>query len=794
MTAAILLLVAFTLLGYTWTKNIRSGLLIAPTVGLAATVSMAFALSTNFDLAGAKSVALAILLLVALAIIRESMGWRQRPLRSVSLAAELRDYIVALIPVFIILIPALFSGVADFFGVGNFDFFYNSQDGWFLASHSVNQYEPVDDLRKTILPLTWSANPQGRFAVTLVSAFFYKYFGINNLHFNAVLLTTCIMCTSLAIYALAVRLLALKKQGALAVATVFVLSAGYAQGYSYFLLGQISAIPLFIALIISLQSILNEWRDPPTGTKRQHFKSVCIIAFWLNALYIFYAILSFFGLALLVLSAFFNTTVSLKAYVHMSARILKILASAILLFLFLRLLALTTSWQAIIDWINLSLKTAGSNSDSPQVFTEYLTETFFALLLGVTRYPSSQSILTHLLGEQFSNNLFFLKLGVLSFALFIYLVFNFVRFKAIERSAKAVFLALILISLTCAFVFFASGSGYAIFKIGTWFIPICLTIIVVTLANGHEFSRVKRIAVYASALFILTFNVLSGLNYVYALLPFKKSFGYTEAQSLVEREDVKRIKDWLSKKLENPDIKLDFSDGIRAAWMANELRNFVGVNAYSHAHNTQPLFDDAVVKAPVCPAVEDKASSNTILITDHSPGSERDILDFSPRPNFAFAAGNYYAVPMSAVNFYASLGRGTYPSYTLSESEAKHTGLPKTFRWVEKGFELYVYSAKSGYISVTIDIVPGYVEGPDSRTLKMVGAKTQRMLSFSKTDPKVHFSSVPIDAGYNCFYFESADKVSNGSRYGALIRKNINNDPRLLNYAIGNLKAIYNEE
>ncbi|WP_017454311.1 hypothetical protein [Herbaspirillum rubrisubalbicans] len=789
MVGTLLLLAACTLLGYSWTGGKRGGLLLAPAVGLASTVLLSYFLSANFDLAGATAVAVALPALIALQIARE---WRLRKTfaqRYSFVRTDLCDAGLALLPVLLLILPAIHQGVSDFFGVGNFDFFYNSQDGWYLVSHSVNQYS-ADEFDR-ILPLAWSANPQGRFAVTLLSAFANKYADINTLHFNAVLLTTCVAAAAMGAYAFAVRMLNLSGRWAVFAVLVFICSAGFAQGYSYFLLGQLSAIPLFLALATSFKPLLDIPQGSPDGRENRGWAHISIIAFWLNALYVFYAILAFFGGALLVAAVMLNMYGRKDGWKFAGIRVMQVVVVTLLLFVLLRAFSLPAATHAIIDWINLSLKTAGTSVDGPKVFTEYLTEGFFALLLGVVRYPSSQSVFGTLLFWEGSSSVPLLVLSVVGVLSFLAVFVFFATGRSIPRSGKATLGALCVISLSCGLVFFISGSGYAIFKIGSWFIPICLIGAAAALSLQRQFHCVKRTILMLACFILLGANLVAAFNYSFAFLPLRKVFGYRENAKMVDMNGVQAFKSWLATQPAKH-VYLDFLDGIKAAWFANEMRDMpVSVLAYSH--NLQPLMDRLVLP-PACPIDKSGDFDQAILVTEHSPGDGQDIIvSMQPTPRVAFSAGNYHAFDMRQVALYATLGRGTYPSYRLSDNEARNNKLPRTLRWVEKGFELYIFSRRPGYVDIAMEAAPGFMNGPESRTLTLNGNAIRKQEVFSKAQQHVRYDRIPVNAGMNCLYFESTDDVRNITRYGALFRESVMAESRFLNFAIGQLAINYHD-
>jgi hypothetical protein len=153
-----------------------------------------------------------------------------------------------------------------------------------------------------------------------------------------------------------------------------------------------------------------------------------------------------------------------------------------------------------------------------------------------------------------------------------------------------------------------------------------------------------------------------------------------------------------------------------------------------------------------------------------------------------FSNDSYAAYLTSDLNHYAFLGRGAYSTYTLSEEQALKTGLPATFRWVEKGLEIFVYTVDSTKIDIQFDVAPGYVNSMPIRSVDFSGDKIHLKAEFQKNKNRVHFDSIPVTKGMNCFFIDSKDDVTSLPRYGALFRENVLMDFRFLNFAVGNMQ------
>jgi hypothetical protein len=242
------------------------------------------------------------------------------------------------------------------------------------------------------------------------------------------------------------------------------------------------------------------------------------------------------------------------------------------------------------------------------------------------------------------------------------------------------------------------------------------------------------------------------------------------------------LKSWLETYAERPLI-FDLSDGIKTAWVANEFRDrSVGVLA----HNFQPL-DDRIVPDPPCSSAQANFPRNGILVSDRSWNAKTEILSIHPAHEPVFSNDNYTAYLTSDLNHYAFLGRGAYSAYTLTGAQALQTGLPTTFRWVEKGLEIFVYTRNNTNIDIEFDVAPGYVKSLEKRNINFIGKNISLKSQFDKNKTRVHFDSIPVTKGMNCFFIDSKDHVTSLSRYGALFRENVLMDFRFLNFAVGNV-------
>ncbi|HTT08223.1 MAG TPA: hypothetical protein VMH34_05475 [Gammaproteobacteria bacterium] len=776
------MVIGFSLLGLSplMLCGSSSEFLLAPTFGLATSVFIGHVISANFGLSGADGMAVAFgLLAVAstLIVIRRRLQMRALlPQAYVSLKMAL----LCSLPAFLILIPAINFGIENFFGAVNYDFFYNSQDSVYLSTHSVLEFDTGVD--SSILPLTGSAGPQGRFAISLIGAFAQKFFGLNPLHFNSALLSSLVVINALAFAAVVRSIYCFGILLSSVAVALFIFSGGFAQEYSYYLLGQISALPLFMAVCIYASRLL---ATANKDASVHHFaiNDVIAIVLLLNALYIFYVILCFFALAVIAGAFLLSSLAHKKNALNNFRGWTMIVAGSLAVFLLVRILSLGETKRAIINWIALSLKTAAPGSASPAVFTEYVTEGFLPLLFGFFTYPTNASVFDGLLGTGEIRNWKLLAIGALILLTFFWALTKVFRSDLMPAGAKAIIGSISAIALMCSFAFFVTRSGYAIFKIGDWLIPLLGPILLGAIYLSTQKPRLYDIPFIGVSLLFLPANIITAANYELSFLPAFHMAKFENARDINGMIGVVQLKSQLMSVADRPLI-FHLNNGIKNAWLANEFRERT-VTALTH--NFQPLQDRLLPTMPCSSAP--KMPQDAILISDYGKKSEPDIFFSTNQIAQPFFQNEYYsAYFVSKVDRYAFVGRGAYPVETLTTAQAKASGFPTKFRWIEHGVEIYVFTVRSERVDVEFDAIPGFVNGPARRNLRFRTPTGQHEASFDRGNTRVRFQAVDLKPGMNCFYVESQDDVKPVARYGALIRPEVLIDFRFLNFALSSIK------
>lgn len=755
MIISLAILFIFTLLGclFKFSNSKIDELILSSIKGYLLLIGLSYIISYNFLINGADAVLISLAILFS-ALIIKVMIYTLKNRRIIFNKKIINLYLrVTTLPLLTILLPVLIIGIEKFYGVYNFDFFYNSQDSWYLSTHNVIEFfKTTNDY---IIPLDWSANEQGRFAVTLLGAFAVKYLSFNALEFNSYLLQSLIIMSGQVFFVFARRIFNMTYFYSLISTIFFICSGPFVQGYIYYLLGQISAIPLFIYVLILYRNLITN----------QNNKNLFWFIFVLNVLYILYAILSIYAILLVV-----TTTFSLYFYkkynINFSTIIIYFL-SFLFLFLILRISNLEILYESIKQWILLSLQTAGAEKGII-VFSEYLTEMALMLQWGLIPYSSFNSLLSFIHQLPYGSVVYF-SIGLIS--LFCYLIILFNAKKTLNILSYLIVFNLSAIVIFSSFLFFMIQSPYPLFKTSVWFIPILLPLFLYGIL--HFYSK-KTIFIISSVVLLL--NILTSSTY---LIPFVKNNENPFLSTYpVDKNEILDLRKYLIEHNINS-LALNLTDGIHAAWLSNFLRNF---EIYNITHNLQPLADkDLLINKRY-------ELSNKYLITmnhDYDIFKKNIYSDYKP----LMETLTYSLYKASDIKIMLFIGSGSYQPTKLSQKIASNSGLPKTFRWVEKGFELLVYSDEPRTVDLSFDVRQGYVDSNvEERSIRLDFNNKKDNFVF-KTKTKIEKKNILLDKGMNKIIIESKDPVTPLDRVSGLFRKNITVDSRLLNFMISDISV-----
>lgn len=763
----LLLLGFFGLLGLSVasTKMVKERFALLPALGLSALVGSAYILSANFRLSGAMAMSAATVLLLLCALFRSPVLYFA--LRESSKSGEIkRSLLLALIPLCTLVLPALFYGFNYFYGSVNFDFFYNSQESWFLRTHDVLQFANAKG--EEILPLSWSSNFQGRFAISLVAAFFSSWLPVDALQFNSLLLNTLVVIFALAVSVFCKEFFRFSHKKLFLAVFLTVLSAAYVQSYSYYLLGQLSAIPVFIVYCIVLKSLLEKIQSQNPSSL---LESMLGLAALFNVLYVFYAILSFFALMLTVVSACFY------GYKHAEKSTAKALVLtllfAVVIFIAIRLSAVSESLNIIKEWTATSTKVAAGGS-AVIVFSEYLKDAFLALLFGTVNYPSSVSIFGLVISAAPIRSLllFFVGLGALTTLLLSLKVY--LKAKDMPKSAQAIILALVCIILACAFYFFLSLASYALFKIQSWFMPLLVPLYLYAFNKKISIGN-RQLSLSLFCGIVLALNLSASAIYMGDFLASDKFKRYANVRGITGSKDITDLAAMLNhSNIQNMSLLLN--NGIEAAWVANFTR---GIELQAVTHNFQPLADKDLPAKPCTNLPELNANGPWVLT---HPGSIRsDVTGFAQGGKLIYENNSYWVIDPKTVTSYAYFGRGAYP---VELNLGRNTAFPKKFRWVSRGVEIIIYSNEARKADLVFEVVPGYVVTKDPVRHFSITTDAKRYDFSAKSQTELLVPQVALRKGLTCVFLESPDEVTKSGTQYSIWRSNIPLDTRLTNFAV----------
>jgi hypothetical protein len=751
----LLLLLTFFLIGIWSLKETNLEEFLVTTVkGYAALVGISYFISYNLALNGADSVLIAILFLFFIStmkIVFLLMKSKQAILFTSSASmVTLKYFFISFFMPSLILLPALLSGFEHFFGVYNFDFFYNSQDSWYLQNNSVLNY--FEGRTGQILPLDWSANAQGRFAVALIGAFTLKYLHINTLIFNSILLNVLVVISAQAFYVFSRKVFNFTQIQSIFSVAVFLLSGSFAQAYGYYLLGQISAIPILILILIIYKEFLEEQRK----------SSLILIILLTNVLYMLYAILAIYVFAIMLFAGgvhyLLKKNQEKKSFIFLFFGI-------IIIFFILRISNLDPLFDSIRQWVELSINTATAKKGI-MVFSEYLTESFLALQFGLVNYPSVNSSLSFIYNLNYGASIF-LFIGVTTVLTITLVLKNF--YKQVGVASFVIIFSLYSVVVMSTLMFFAISSPYPMFKISTWFVPLILPLLIIGLI---EYKNNLILAILSTLIILL--NFVTSFVYLYPLVN-SKSDPNTNIQSL-NYEEIDELREYLNN-IKSKKILISMNNGIYTAWVANNFREF-NVNALTH--NFQPLDEKNLNESSVY------SLKGEYLLINKDAG-----LDIIKKPvvskKSAYLTDNYLLYKVSQIELMTFIGSGSYPVSHLSLQDASSNNISPTFRWVEEGVELVIYSNQEQDANLSFVIKPGFVKASSPyRKIKIV--MKEQSLEYNIVDKKVlRINHIHLSKGMNKIIIKSDDAVQPIQRNNSLFRENINFDSRLLNFAISDI-------
>src|SRR5690242_4936511 len=141
IVSLLFLLVFFSILGLgiVHLKNERNNFLLLPVFGYTTLITLSYFISANFKIPGATAVGWGVIILVGVLLLRAKKIYDLSEV--VNNKQNVYLFLSAIVlPMITLILPGMLIGFDVFFGFMNFDFFYNSQDAWYLQSHHVLEF------------------------------------------------------------------------------------------------------------------------------------------------------------------------------------------------------------------------------------------------------------------------------------------------------------------------------------------------------------------------------------------------------------------------------------------------------------------------------------------------------------------------------------------------------------------------------------------------------------------------------------------------------------------------------
>jgi hypothetical protein len=741
-TSLIVLLIFFGVLGLGVTnlKTAKNNVVLLPIFGYATLIFLSYFISANFKISGASAVGWTILILLSSFLFRIKSF--STFLQEIYKNRQGHMFLaVAAIPICTLILPALLIGFKYFFGYVNFDFFYNSQDSWYMMTHDVLQFSSRYGLaNRGVIPLDWSASFSGRIGVGILGAFAAKALHADVLQFNTLLLNTIVVMFALSMSLVCKEFFKLSNKAILVAVFFSVMSASYVQAYCYYVLGQISVIPVFVVYCIYLKRFIDSITEKEIGYQENMY--IFVMALLLNILIVMYAIIAFFALCLTFLSFLFilqreNTKIYLFLF-------LKWIAVSSIVFCFFHVLIAAQSIDILKSWVLLSNHVAaGSKTAVAGAFPEYLTEGFLALILGLCNYPSPTSVFHFF--TAYTRGLLLFSLGLLALMTVFFAIRRLSNASNITKGAKAIVVSLFLLTIGLSVYFFYTQSGYGIFKLQSWFFPIIMPIYVyfITVSKNNWKEQVIKLG----CLLILVLNVFASMIYLsdFFILDMKRHF--TSIHGITGNKDINDLVVTLSDTGVSP-ISLFLNSGLESAWISEYLRlkTFDKV-----AHNFQ-MEQEKNYDANACKKNENVNwfPSGLVVVPNPNIFISSDIVDPPKAEAIQYQNTSFMLIDSTQLTSLMFVGAGAYP---ISFSRHNINEFPSKYRMVENGLSVFIYSKtnKVGNIAVEVTLPKESSDGSHI-VIKMLA---KHYFFFVKSKAVLRVPNVTLHKGLNCIAIET---------------------------------------
>ena len=737
----------------------RHGLLVvAPSVGLAAVTLSTFALSVVTEVSGLWAYCVALALLSAIGLGRLCLTH--------SFQSVCRLALVPLVAVGAL--GAIAHGttllVGPFLGVVNFDAFFNLQDARFLTSNPVSNYAGSDGL----LPLGWSADAAGRFASAVAFTPFIAL-GIQGYAIVGSWLGLGLVLFAVASYGLFKSGLRLSRGMSLAGVVTLLLATGTMQSVISTLLGQIMGLAAFVTAVAVFLTFSGVGQSDARLTSTRELPLMTVL---LGGLALVYPAL-YWQLIILLLAWCGWLWIRLRDPKRSLAGVFAVILS----------LAMMSAIQIMSNGFGAFLELAigvAQSANPIKVFTVFTTELAPSLLLGLHSYQAVTGEGLLILDVNIPlNGIAAPAVNLIALLLVVIAGFTLWRFGAPVRQLLVI--AMAFVGAQATFYWFA-GSGYALFKLSSWYAWLVVCVCFMLIADLREIppsassrTRAAWTTVRLSAVSLMVINAVGGLV---LLLPH-----LTRPDSVSSYPRLSLSSEWLrlaeALRLANEPAVFLLPNGVEAAWIADSAGGFGSMNL---THNAQALAD-AEVGRRTCPPATPADGASFVYPLDAS-------VDIVPpvqvSTSISDSFGPYGLTSFSEVQSFVAVGSGSYPP-ELGHSIPTLEGHLGTFRWATDKVELLIYQREPASGLLTFTAAPRWFSGDD--TLDLVAIETYPRTSPLDVEQSGSQYTIVIRPakGFTCISLRNAAPLPPVSRQGALLRGSTLIDSRRLNFVLADV-------
>lgn len=742
---------------------------IAPLVGFAIFSLLIFIVSANcnLDVKTSGYISLSFLLfLTFFSLYRDKENFKDH-IKNFTLL-----FLYSIPVVLLSLWAVVVQGFDNYFGTVNFDFYQSLSYVKILSEQNINVFTLTEPIIGTLAEVPYPSALQARFGATVIAVMLNQLF---NVEYKEALMLIVSFSTLLYYYAMILfteLTFKLKKYQTVVIALITASSAPLIMSYFHIFVGQNTSLGLFLILIVLSWDYL----------KLPNFKQLILIIILFNALIWIYSPLIPYTIAIIGILALIYALKNKQVKDYILLPIITLLLSIIVF----RINIIDESKQFIVDFIDLIGRMAQSH-----YYLDYLTETFFTYMLGLSAYTFGQSILS-----DFINDYVLLLITFLALIGYIISIIHFFRNKLIENDSKIFMYTLLgIFFFSYIQLTFVSKYGYGLFKLIVWFQFVVTPFIVYGFMNISQ-SKINKYVIKPVLLITIILSVFNGIDYgikTFQNLPTKynkiiNGYGISNNDEFTELEQL--LENRIPK---NSKIALNFPGSIENFYYSYKLKDH---NISLLSHELLPD-EDAFLPDFKTKLVYDSfglqhyysgnpyfRENNEYYITN-SKDYNFDIIN-NPIKGKPFIKAKTYSVfddKQTSEIFYT--GRGFYRP---EQSKDLPWYWPNNTRWSAEGGEFYLLKGKKNKpYSISSFVFVGYGNSSIERSLILYHNGEQidevNVIGSGRIMFKPFISNGKLDK----LIIKIKEKVNIESRSHGLYNTNLPRESRKLNCAFGDV-------